>query len=400
VTAWRDRLARAADHRRRNALERALRPVAPAGDGRLTMGGKPLIDLCSNDYLGLARHPAVVEGARLALERYGAGARASRLITGNYELLEELEAELAAFKGTGSALVFPSGYQANLGLLSLLIEPGDAAFVDRLAHACLVDGVRLSGARLRVFPHNDVARLGELLAAARDAPARWIMADAVYSMDGDVAPLGELLALAREHDATVILDDAHGTGVMGATGRGTAEALGIDPRAESDRLIIVATLSKALGSQGGVVLGPRELREGLLNASRPFVYSTGLAPAAAGAALAALRMIQGDPARVARLAEFSASARDVLGRAGLDLMGSQTPILPILMRDPSLAVEASRALREDHGILVLPIRPPTVPRGTSRLRATISLNQDGTTLMDCCEQIVRVCQSLLPRAGS
>lgn len=196
MSRWRERLAEDEASRQRRGLMRALHPAAPQPGGRLRRGGVTGLDFSSNDYLGLSMHPELHEGARAAIARYGTGARASRLVTGNYELLEELEAELASFKGAETALVFPSGYQANLGLLSTILGPEDAVFVDRLAHACLVDGVRLSPARLRVFPHNDLEKLEELLAEAVHAPARWILVDGVYSMDGDFAPLPELLALA------------------------------------------------------------------------------------------------------------------------------------------------------------------------------------------------------------
>lgn len=395
--AWGERLRAEAETRAQKSLARRLRPVEPAQGGRLSLGagGPPLLDLCSNDYLGLAHHPAVTEGAREALGRYGSGARASRLVTGDYALLGELEAELAAFKGTETALVFPSGYQANLGLLSLLLQPDDAVFADRLAHACLVDGVRLSPARLRVFPHNDTARLAELLASAAEAPARWILADGIYSMDGDFAPLPELLRLAEEYDATLVLDDAHGTGVAGPNGRGTAEHFGIDPRAHADRLIVVATLSKALGSQGGAVCGSALLREAIINASRPFVYSTGLAPAAAGAALAAIRLIRSEPHRPRNLSALAAEIRAEMRARGLDLLGSQSPVIPIVVGEADRALALSAALQAE-GLLVLPIRPPTVPRGTSRLRLTVNSAIDEALLRSACRLAADRCTGQHP----
>lgn len=395
MSVWRHRLADRARWRRERDLERRLNPVEPAtAPGRIIREGREYIDLSSNDYLGFASHPEVREAAANAAARWGTGARASRLITGDHGLVEELEAELARLKGTESALVFPSGYQANLGLISAVVEPGDAVFVDRLAHSCLVDGVRLSGARLRVFPHNDIARLEELLIEAGAAPARWVLADAVYSMDGDFAPLPALLDLARRHGATVILDDAHGTGVAGHRGRGTAEHFGIAPRDWADELILVATLSKALGSQGGVVLGPADLRHGLVNASRPFVYSTGISPPAAGAALAAVRLLTREPGRVGMLAQGATRFRQALRNGGLNTMASQTPIVPVLLGQASVALQASGNLRES-GILALPIRPPTVPRGTSRLRLTVTADHAPHVLQECAAEVIRVCQSLL-----
>ncbi len=384
MSHWRERLL----HQRTRREQAGLWRVLPKQDS------PELVDFCSNDYLALAKHPAVVEGAQKAVAKYGGGARASRLITGNYPLAEELEEQLAQWKGTEAALVFPSGYQANIGLLSTLLEVTDAVFVDRLAHACLIDGVRLSPAKMRVFPHNDLKRLEELLQKADGASARWILADAVYSMDGDLAPLPQLLELARRYDATVILDDAHGTGTTGELGRGTTEHFSINPKDHADHLIIVVTMSKALGSQGGAICGTADLRNALVNTSRPFVYSTGLSPAAAGAALGALRVLADEPARVEELQETARLVREHLTAAGFDLFGTQTAIVPLCMVEAASALEASRQLRE-RGLLVLPIRPPTVPRHTSRLRLTVTLNQTREATLAASETIASICQSLL-----
>ncbi|MEO8376334.1 MAG: 8-amino-7-oxononanoate synthase [Candidatus Sumerlaeota bacterium] len=401
---WRERLrARRAALESKNLL-RKMTAVVPGDHGHITRGGTTFVDLCSNDYLGLSRDAEVVAAAQEAAARYGAGARASRLITGNYDLLEVLEAALAAFKGMETATAFPSGYAANLGVCSALMEPGDLVFVDRLSHACLVDGVRLSGAKLRVFPHNDVRKLEQLLhrnmtgegAGPTQKTMTWILCDGVYSMDGDFAPLPELLELAKRFNAVVILDDAHATGVAGARGRGTAEHFGINPGAYTDRLIVTATLSKALGAQGGVVFGALDVREAIINAARPFVYTTGLAPPAAGAALASIRMIERDPNRVKVLQTNSAAARKLLRGAGLDILQSETPIIPVMLGDAERALAASAHLREQ-GILALPVRPPTVPRGTSRLRLTVNSQIDAGLLMDCCGKVAVACQSLLAR---
>lgn len=401
MSDWRERL-----RARRAALEwksllRRMRPMSPAQGGHIRFDGGDCIDLCSNDYLGLSRNEEVVAGARRAAEKFGAGARASRLITGNYELLEELEGELASFKGTETATVFPSGYAANLGACSALIDSGDTVFADRLAHACLVDGVRLSGAKLRVFPHNDVKRLEELLEknAARSGAGSgvaWILCEGVYSMDGDVAPLPELLRLAEKFGAAIIMDDAHGTGVLGERGRGTTEHFGIDPAAHAGRLVITATMSKALGAQGGVVLGAGEVRGALVNSARPFVYTTGLAPAAAGAALESLRIIARDGHRVRALQESSAMARSMLRGAGLNILRSESAIIPAVLGDAERALRASALLRE-RGVLALAVRPPTVPRGTSRLRLTVSAALEVAALEAACRQVGVVCNSLLAR---
>ncbi|CAN5383262.1 8-amino-7-oxononanoate synthase [soil metagenome] len=394
MTRWLERLDEDASARAKKNLTRAMRVVAASQPQIVNADGHEYRDFCSNDYLGLSRHPEVIAAAQSAAAQFGAGARASRLITGNTAIHEELEASLAAFKGSETALVFPSGYQANLGLLSLLLKFGDAVFVDRLAHSCLVDGVRLSSARLRVFPHNDLENLGRLLHAARGAPARWIVIESVYSMDGDIAPLDELLDLAVNHDATIILDDAHGAGVIGRSGRGAAEHFGIDPQEYAERLIVTATLSKALGTQGGVVFGPRQLRDALVNASRPFVYTTGLSPICAAAALAALNVLEREPERPRQLQAHSQIARGILQDAGLDTLQSETAIIPILCGEAATALDLSEKLKSE-GLLLLPIRPPTVPRGTSRLRMTVTLANAQADFAECCTLVATTCRSLL-----
>ncbi len=386
---WRERIRRRTADRKAKELQRTLRAQSREDGSAILLATGKVLDFCSNDYLAMAGNREVLRAARTATLRIGAGARASRLVTGNYDLIEELEAELADFKGTESALVFPTGYQANLGLLGSLLESRDAVFVDRLAHSCLVDGIRLSGARLRVFPHNDLTRLRALLERSADAPARWIVTEGVFSMDGDLAPLPGLLELAEEHDATVILDDAHGTGVLGAKGRGVTEHYGIEPGEWPRHLILTATLGKALGSQGGVVLGPKELRCELVNVARTFIYTTGLAPACAAAALAALRVLKREPRLVRALEERTSLVRLCLEENGIALStASQSPILPILLGEPERAVACSRQL-ERQGVLALPIRPPTVPRGTSRIRLTVTLNHDEAECHQACHRVAR-----------
>lgn len=369
--SWRARIEEQLAKAEAASMRRELRTVESVRGPYATIRGLEAINLCHNDYLGLSREPEVIDAACAAAREWGTGSGASRLITGSSRLVAQLEEELAAFKGMSTALVFPTGYQASVGVVSSLAVPDDVVFVDRLAHSCLVDGARLSGAKLRVFPHNDMEKLAALLAAARGAAARWILVDGVYSMDGDFAPLPKLLELAHEHDATVVLDDAHGTGVAGATGRGTAEHFGIVPREHEERLVVIATLSKALGSQGGAALCAPTVRDWMVNRARTFVYTTGLAPAAAGGALAALRLVAREPQRVARLQQRARAALDAFRAAGLDTMASETPIVPLRRPSASSAVETSDRLRA-RGILALAIRPPTVPPGSCRLRVTIN----------------------------
>ena len=391
--AWHKRLLEQEEARSARNLSRFVTSVEPKPNGRLELSGsQTVIDLSSNDYLGLSRHPEVIAGAQEAVERYGTGARASPLVTGYHALMGELGVEVAKFKGGICGTIFPSGYQANLALLSTVLEADDAVFLDRLAHASLVDGVRLSPARLRVFPHNDLNRLEELLKGASKAPARWILVDGIYSMDGDFAPLPELLALAYRYDATVVMDDAHGTGVVGPNGRGTAEHFGVNPDDHYDRLIVVATLSKALGSQGGVICSEpygTGLTDALMNA-RPYAYSTGLSPAAAGAALAALRLIQREPELPRRLCAVASEIRAEMRAAGLNVLGNDTPIIPIVVGEPAKALALSGRLRTK-GVLVMPIRPPTVPRGTSRLRLTVNSAIDNDSLRSACRLVIELC---------
>lgn len=340
----------------------------PATGGRLPGPGRPLLNFSSNDYLGLARHPRVVEAACAALRRFGAGATASRLVCGNLDLHEELERRLADLKRCPSALVFASGYAANVGLLSALAGRGDTVLADRLAHASLLDGARLSGARLRRFRHNDPDHLEALLKEA-GAGRRWIVTESVFSMDGDLAPLGDVWRLAQEHDAALIVDEAHATGIYGPGGAGRTAELS----SPAENLIAMGTLSKALGAQGGFVAGSVRLREWLIQSARSLIYSTGLTPAAAGGAIGALDALAAEPGLGASLRRRSAAFRRALRAGGVDAPAGDSPIIPLIVGDARQAIELSRRLAEA-GILAVAIRPPTVPPGTARLRFSLSLN--------------------------
>jgi len=385
-----DDLAAELELRQQRYHLRVIRTAQWVSGAQIGWNGRGLINLCHNDYLGLSREQSVIEAACDAAREWGTGSGASRLITGSPQIVEDLEKAIADFKRADAALTFPTGYQASLGVLGTLPTPDDIIWLDRLAHSCLVDGARLSRARIRVFPHNDVNRLGELLGRSTCKGRHWIVADGVTSMDGDIAPLPDLLELSKKHDAVVVIDDAHGTGVVGATGRGTAEHHEIDPRMHSERLIMISTLSKALGAQGGVVTGASVVREALVNRAHSQIYTTGLAPAAAAAALAALTLLKEDPHRVQRLRRRARSTREALGQAKLDTMKSKTAIIPIRMPGEAQALEASRRL-EEAGLLVLAIRPPTVPRGTSRLRLTVNMLLTDQEHSDAVATILRVC---------
>ncbi|WP_342347640.1 8-amino-7-oxononanoate synthase [uncultured Nitrospira sp.] len=338
-------------------------PSAPV----ISVEGQEVLLFASNNYLGLANHPHVKGAAIKAIEKYGVGSGASRLISGNITPHHVLERELASFKNTEAALAFPSGYATNIGVIPSLATADSLVLADRLCHASLIDGCRLSRATLRVFHHNDVGHLKRLLAKPRSRASTLILTEGVFSMDGDVAPLSEIARLAEEYGATLLLDDAHGTGVMGATGRGTVEHFGLDPR----RILQMGTLSKALGSSGGFVAGPKDFVAYLINTSRSFIYTTAPPPAIAAAASAALAIIQQEPQRRAKLWRNREFLYHGLVAMGFQLTNTQSPILPIMVNDPELGVRMSQHLRAE-GVWIPAVRPPTVPKGTSRLRITVT----------------------------
>jgi 8-amino-7-oxononanoate synthase len=346
-----DWLDDAAALRRAATLRRVLRP-RPARD--------PTIDLASNDYLGLARDPRVVEGAVEATRVWGAGATGSRVVTGSTELHSQLEGELAEFCGAGGALVFSSGYTANLGALTALSGPGSVVVSDAASHASLIDACRLSRARIVVTPHADVPAV-EAALAARSERRALVVTDSVVSIDGDLAPLAELHAVCRQYGATLLVDEAHALGVRGPGGRGALAERGL---AGEPDVVITLSLSKALGSQGGAVLGPRAVIDHLVDTARSFIFDTALAPPAAGAALAALRVLRAEPALPGRVLRAAAG---IAAAAGAHPPPSA--VVPIIVGEPECAVDAAaRCLR--HGVRVGCLRPPSVPPGTCRLRLT------------------------------
>ena len=348
----------------RDGLRRTRRVTDSPQGPSIREGGETLVNFASNDYLGLANDPRVLDAAREAIRRYGFGSGASPLVVGHTRAHEEAEHAFAAFTGNPRALLFASGYAANLGILTALADRESAVFADRLDHACLVDGARLSRADFHRYPHGDLDALERLLAGSK-ARTRLIATDAVFSMDGDVAPLPQLLQLAERFDAWLVVDDAHGIGVLGG-GRGSLAHFGL----ASERIVLMATLGKALGGYGAFVTGAPEVVEWLLQRARPYVFSTALPPAAAAAATAALAIVAAEPARIERLGARIASLRDGLAQAGL-ASASPTAIQPVIVGEAVLAVALSARLRE-RGHLVPAIRPPTVPAGTSRLRVSLS----------------------------
>ncbi len=349
-------------------LSRSLRSYGPAVPGRIDRDGRTLINFAANDYLGLASDPRVIDAAHRSALQYGWGSGASALVSGWRTPHEELAHALADFEQSESVALFPTGFAANLGTIAALVARGDAVYLDRWNHACLIDGARLSGASVRVYPHNDADRLDAILRRERPRFRRVLIAtDGVFSMDGDLAPLPDLVAIADRFDAMLLVDEAHGTGVFGPDGRGASSALGL-----SDRIPIrVGTLSKALGSLGGFVAGSARLTDHLINTARPLLYSTALPPAAAAAALEALTIARSEPWRRERVHSLGDSLRSSLRSLGWDVPPSTGPIVPLLLGEPETAVRLSDHLRS-LGFLVPAIRPPTVPSGTSRLRFSLS----------------------------
>jgi glycine C-acetyltransferase/8-amino-7-oxononanoate synthase len=347
---------------RRAGLYRELRVIETATGPRVRLDGRDVILLCSNDYLGLAGHPALRRAAAEAAERWGAGAGASRLVAGNLSLHAALEEELAVFKGYPRCVVFGSGFLANTGVIAALAGPGDVILSDALNHASIVDGCRLARAETVVYEHVDMDALDHGLRRAHGRRSL-IVTDAVFSMDGDLAPLDDIVCLARAYGARVLVDEAHATGVIGAGGRGLVAAHGL----EGDVDILIGTLSKALGSYGAFACCGPEVAELLVNRARTLIYSTALPPPSVAAALAALRLLRDEPEIVERLWSNARTLRAELARHGFDVGDGPVPIVPVVLGAPELATEAcERALGD--GVFAQAIRPPTVPPGTSRLR--------------------------------
>lgn len=352
------------------SLRRWLKPTRRHDGAVVERDGRRLISFSCNDYLGLSQHPEVRAAAAEAALNYGAGAAASRLVTGDHPLLGDLEKRLARLKGTEAACVFGSGYLANTGVIPTLVGPGDVVLIDALAHACIWAGAQLSGAKIVKFAHNDVDELARLLEAERPLARHALVAtDGVFSMDGDIAPLDQLAELCARHDAWLLSDDAHGVGVL-AEGRGSAALF---PDAEIP--LQMGTLSKALGSYGGYLCGSQAVIDLLKTRARTLVYATGLPPASAAAALTALDIIETHPELTDRPL---AKARLFTQRLGLP--DAQSPIVPVVLGTADAALSASTAL-EAQGFLVVAIRPPTVPEGTARLRVAFNAAHDDADVL-------------------
>jgi len=355
------------EKRRQQGLYRSRRihegPQAPV----MSIDGRTVLSFCSNDYLGLANHPEVVRAFQSAANEYGVGAGAAHLVNGHSRVHHELEDALAEFTGRERALLFSTGYMANLGVASSLLGRGDAVLEDRLNHASLIDAGLLSGARLQRYIHADVTSLESKLEIDTGRECL-VMTDGVFSMDGDIAPLPELAALASKHEAWFMVDDAHGIGVLGERGRGSLERFGLS---QAEVPILMGTLGKALGTAGAFVAGSEDLVEYLIQSARTYIYTTAMPAAVAAATLASLRLVDSEGWRREKLQTLITRFRTGIEQLGLELMPSSTPIQPLVVGDAGQAVAMSEALLKCD-ILVTAIRPPTVPQGTARLRFTFS----------------------------
>ncbi len=347
-------------------LSRSLRSVMTEPTGRVLLDGREVILLGSNNYLGLSVHPTVIEAAATALQKYGTGASASRLMSGNSHLYTELETKIARTKGTEAALVFSSGYLANIGTIPVLAGDEDLILSDALNHASIIDACRLTPATKQIYRHCDVEHLESLLSQSTKFRRKLIVTDAVFSMDGDIASLPEICDLAERYDAMVMVDDAHGFGVLGDTGGGTIEHFGLENRG----VIQMGTLSKAIGGLGGYVAGSANLIDFLINRARGFIFTTGLPPATLAGASAAIDVIRSNPELRQQLSSNVLLLKDALLEGGFQLLPSQTQILPMMLGSVEVASRFAEVLLE-HGVYAPAIRPPTVPEGTSRLRISV-----------------------------
>lgn len=354
-------------HRRSKHLYRTRLVVESPQGPELTIDGRRYLNFCSNDYLGLANHPEVVNAFQQSVQRYGVGSGASHLVNGHSACHHQLEEALAEFTGRSRALLFSTGYMANLGAVNGLLGKSDAVFEDRLNHASLLDAGLLSGARFQRYRHGDSNDLRARLERT-DAVRKLIVTDGVFSMDGDTSPLADLARIAAEQSAWLMVDDAHGLGCVGSQGGGVLELFGLG---QKEVPVLVGTLGKAFGTAGAFVAGSEVLIETLIQQARTYIYTTALPPAVAAATLASLKLVKKEAWRREKLVELIAQFREGAEQMGLEVMESNTPIQPIVVGSSEVALELSEALKEQ-GLLVTAIRPPTIPQGTARLRVTLS----------------------------
>jgi glycine C-acetyltransferase/8-amino-7-oxononanoate synthase len=363
-----DQLGGELEKLRADGLYRTLRTIASAQGPRITIDGRVFLNFSSNDYLGLANDPVLKRAGAAVMEKFGVGAGASRLVSGNLQPYEELERKLAAFKAKEAAIVFGSGYAANVGTISALAGEGDVIILDKLDHASIIDGARQSGAAIRVYPHRNLKKLADILQQSQQFRRRLIVTETVFSMDGDLAPLTETVELKEKHDAWLMIDEAHATGLYAKNRRGLAEAAGVEDKID----VTLGTLSKALGCAGGFVVGSQTLIDFLRNRARSLIYSTALPPAICAAAAAAVDFVMSDAGHERRDKLWRNLSVMKNGLSGSGIQNeSRGPIIPIIIGDENAAVEVSGKLYE-RGIFVPAIRFPTVPKGKARLRVTVT----------------------------
>jgi len=382
-----DRIDKLLARRKKDSLLRVLRPADSRKSGKICRNGAELFDFSSNDYLGLSEHPEIKEAAQKAVESLGVSASASRLLSGDLRIHHLLEEKVAHFKGKENALVFNSGYQANVGIISALYDRADAVFCDKLSHASIIDGVQQSGAKLFRFAHNDLDHLNSLLKKENHKFENClIVTETVFSMDGDKPPLTELVNIKDRYNCFLMVDEAHATGIFGRNGAGVVEEQGLCDRIE----LIMGTFSKALGSFGAYLACSAKIKEYLINSCRSFIYSTALPPAVIAADIEALNIVRDEPFRRKTLLANADYFRSRLRQAGFDVKGS-SQIVPLIVGDTDRAVRLSRRL-EQSGYWALPLRPPTVPTGRARLRFSLSFLHSRQVLEKLADHIVEIMQ--------
>lgn len=373
------------------SLYRTLKTVEGRQGKYIKVNGEEFLSFCSNNYLDLANHPDVINAVVEAVKEYGWGAGASRLVSGNTTLHKTLEDEIAQFKGTEASIVFPTGYMANVGTISSLVGKGDLVISDRLNHASIIDGCRLSQAAFRIYPHCDTKRLEKILAHSKDFRRKIIVTDTVFSMDGDMAPLREIISLARKYNTMTMVDEAHATGIFGVNRRGVLEYLGLENKAD----VVMGTLSKAVGSIGGFVCGGYSLINFLRNKAKSFIYTTALPPAVCAASIAGLKIIKERPELSESLWRNISYIRRRLSEEKINIGSSSGPIIPIIIGEAEETNRVSKALFNNK-ILVPAIRPPTVPQGSCRLRITIMSSHSADDL----DRLIDTLFDLLNVSGS
>ncbi|HET7035788.1 MAG TPA: glycine C-acetyltransferase [Thermomicrobiaceae bacterium] len=382
-------LAEEIDELKAQGLYHPLRVVGTANEAVFTVDGHRVINLSSNNYLGLTTHPRLIEAAVAATREYGVGSGAVRTIAGTMGIHQELEERLAAFKGTEASLTFQSGFTANVGVLQSVLHEEDVVISDQLNHASIIDGIRLTRAKRKIFPHKDMDGLEQALKETQDARVRLVVTDGVFSMDGDIAPLPQIVDLAERYNAVVMVDDAHASGVLGKNGRGSVSHFGLEGRVQ----IQLGTLSKAIGSVGGYVAGERVLRDFLIHMARPFLFSTSHPPSVVATCIAAIDVLEQEPELIDRLWQNARFLKQQLQQLGFNTGRSETPITPIIVGDADTAMTLSNTLFE-RGVFAQGIGFPTVPHGQARLRTIVSAAHTQEQLQQAVDIIARTGKEL------